>query len=189
MFRYIYNNNNNLILILLSYYYFISNISPCLNPFCAGEGKSFSSWPISVQCGGQQELLPEQVHDHSWGTLMLVRVWGLKTVVHNTQIMETRGLLFLCVICLSLCTAARGGKKDIFARVVDLVSPGEEFLTEDALLSVFERLEDRVNCSGVSCGKVRGIWGTFGGIEVQLRESSKWRWKGCQHTVKKKKIE
>ncbi|XP_051729360.1 zinc transporter ZIP4-like [Ctenopharyngodon idella] len=73
--------------------------------------------------------------------------------------METRGLLFLCVICLSLCTAARGGKKDIFARVVDLVSPGEEFLTEDALLSVFERLEDRVNCSGVSCGKCLSVEG------------------------------
>ncbi len=72
--------------------------------------------------------------------------------------METRGVLFLCVTCLSLFTGTRGGKKDIYAKIVDLVSPGEEFLTEDALLSVFEQLENRVQCSGVSCGKVRRIW-------------------------------
>jgi len=97
-----------------------------------------------------------------------VCVRTLRTVVHhykfreNTQIMETSGVVFVCVTCLSLCTGARGGKYDIFARVVDLVSPGEEFLTEDALLSVLERLERRVHCSGVSCGKVRrvsGVWG------------------------------
>nr|BAP46890.1 solute carrier family 39 member 4-3 [Cyprinus carpio] len=67
--------------------------------------------------------------------------------------METRGVLVLCFICLCAFIGARGDKKDIYARVVDLVAPGEEFLTEDALLSVFERLENRVQCSGVSCGK------------------------------------
>ncbi|XP_067281940.1 zinc transporter ZIP4-like isoform X1 [Pseudorasbora parva] len=71
--------------------------------------------------------------------------------------MEARSVLFLCVACLSLGTGARGGKEDIFARVLDLLSPGEEFLTEDALLSVFERLEDRVHCSGVSCGKCLSV--------------------------------
>ncbi len=76
---------------------------------------------------------------------------------HTPHTMETRGVLFLCVTCLSLFTGTRGGKKDIYAKIVDLVSPGEEFLTEDALLSVFEQLENRVQCSGVSCGKVRRI--------------------------------
>ncbi|XP_043073008.1 zinc transporter ZIP4-like [Puntigrus tetrazona] len=71
--------------------------------------------------------------------------------------METRGVLFLCVTCLSLLAGARGGKKDIYARIVDLVSPGEEFLTEDALLSVFELLENRVQCSAVSCGKCLSV--------------------------------
>uniref|UniRef100_A0A671Q8P7 Zinc transporter ZIP4 n=1 Tax=Sinocyclocheilus anshuiensis TaxID=1608454 RepID=A0A671Q8P7_9TELE len=67
--------------------------------------------------------------------------------------MEARGVLVLCFVCLCAFIGARGDKKDIYARVVDLVAPGEEFLTEDALLSVLERLENRVQCSGVSCGK------------------------------------
>uniref|UniRef100_A0A8C1MAF7 Zinc transporter ZIP4 n=1 Tax=Cyprinus carpio TaxID=7962 RepID=A0A8C1MAF7_CYPCA len=71
--------------------------------------------------------------------------------------METRGVLVLCFICLCAFIGARGDKKDIYARVVDLVAPGEEFLTEDALLSVFERLENRVQCSGVSCGKCLSV--------------------------------
>ncbi|XP_050992314.1 zinc transporter ZIP4 isoform X1 [Labeo rohita] len=71
--------------------------------------------------------------------------------------METRGVLFLCVTCLSLFTGAHCGKKDIYAKVVDLVSPGKEFLTENALLSLFERLENRVQCSGVSCGKCLSV--------------------------------
>ncbi|XP_016348108.1 zinc transporter ZIP4 [Sinocyclocheilus anshuiensis] len=71
--------------------------------------------------------------------------------------METRGVVFLCVTCFSLFTGARGGKKDIYAKIVDLVSPGEEFHTEDALLSAFELLENRVQCSGVSCGKCMSV--------------------------------
>nr|BAP46889.1 solute carrier family 39 member 4-2 [Cyprinus carpio] len=57
----------------------------------------------------------------------------------------------------NLFTGARGGKKDIYAKIVDLVSPGEEFLTDDALRSVFELLEKRVQCSGVSCGKCLSV--------------------------------
>ncbi len=73
--------------------------------------------------------------------------------------MEARSVLVLCFACLGVFTGARGDKMDIYAKVVDLVAPGEEFLTEDALLSVFERLENRVQCSGVSCGKVGYICG------------------------------
>ncbi|XP_067267682.1 zinc transporter ZIP4 [Chanodichthys erythropterus] len=71
--------------------------------------------------------------------------------------METRGVLVLCFACLGVFAGARADKKDIYARVVDLMSPGEEFLTEDALVSVFERLENRVQCSGVSCGKCLSV--------------------------------
>ncbi|XP_026145396.1 zinc transporter ZIP4-like [Carassius auratus] len=71
--------------------------------------------------------------------------------------MEARGVLVLCFICLCAFVGARGDKKEIYAKVVDLVAPGEEFLTEDALVSVFERLENRVQCSGVSCGKCLSV--------------------------------
>ncbi|XP_043089074.1 zinc transporter ZIP4 [Puntigrus tetrazona] len=71
--------------------------------------------------------------------------------------MEARGVLVVCFICLCAFIGARGDKKDVFAKVVDLVAPGEEFLTEDALLSVFEGLENRVQCSGVSCGKCLSV--------------------------------
>ncbi|XP_039534328.1 zinc transporter ZIP4 isoform X1 [Pimephales promelas] len=67
--------------------------------------------------------------------------------------METRVVVVLCFVTLGVFSGARGDKKDIYAKVVDLVAPGEEFLTEDALVSVFERLENRVQCFGVSCGK------------------------------------
>lgn len=63
----------------------------------------------------------------------------------------------LAVTCWSLLREARGDKKDIYGKVVDLVAPGEKFLTEDALRSVFEGLENRVQCSGVSCEKVRYV--------------------------------
>jgi len=68
--------------------------------------------------------------------------------------METRVVVVLCFVTLGVFSGARGDKKDIYAKVVDLVAPGEEFLTEDALVSVFQRLENRVQCFGVSCGKV-----------------------------------
>ncbi|XP_056096125.1 zinc transporter ZIP4 [Rhinichthys klamathensis goyatoka] len=67
--------------------------------------------------------------------------------------METRVILVLCFASLGVFSGARGDKKDIYAKVVDLLAPGEEFLTEDALVSAFERLENRVQCFGVSCGK------------------------------------
>lgn len=82
--------------------------------------------------------------------------------------MATGGVLVLCFACLGAFAGARADKMDIYARVVDLVAPGEEFLTEDALVSVFERLENRVQCSGVSCGKVGYIYlRSFGEVEVQ----------------------
>lgn len=66
-------------------------------------------------------------------------------------------VLMLAFTCWSLLREARGDKTHIYRKVVDLVAPGEKFLTEDALRSVFEGLEKRVQCSGVSCGKVRYV--------------------------------
>ncbi|KAL1255002.1 hypothetical protein QQF64_013063 [Cirrhinus molitorella] len=71
--------------------------------------------------------------------------------------METRGVLVLCFACLGVFTGALGDKKDIYTKVVDLLAPGEDYLTEDAVLSLFERLENRVQCSGVSCGKCLSV--------------------------------
>ncbi|XP_051992482.1 zinc transporter ZIP4-like isoform X2 [Xyrauchen texanus] len=68
--------------------------------------------------------------------------------------METIGVLALC---FSLFSGAHGDKQDIYAKVVDLMSPGQEFLTEDAVRSVLGRLEERVQCSGVSCGKCLSV--------------------------------
>ncbi|XP_067282441.1 zinc transporter ZIP4 [Pseudorasbora parva] len=82
--------------------------------------------------------------------------------------METRGALVLCFACLGVFAAARGDKKEIYAKVVDLLAPGEEFLTEDALVSAFERLENRVQCSGVSCGKCLSV----AGLQQLLRNYS-----------------
>lgn len=71
--------------------------------------------------------------------------------------MEIKCVLVLCCACLCAFTGAQTHKEKIFAKVVDLVSPGEEYLSEDALVSVFERLENRVQCSGVSCGKCLSV--------------------------------
>uniref|UniRef100_A0A673LTM4 Zinc transporter ZIP4/12 EF-hand domain-containing protein n=1 Tax=Sinocyclocheilus rhinocerous TaxID=307959 RepID=A0A673LTM4_9TELE len=65
--------------------------------------------------------------------------------------METRGVLGLCFACLGVFTGARGDKKDIYVTMDYFLQVNG--LTEDALLSLFERLENRVQCSGVSCGK------------------------------------
>ncbi|XP_034066384.1 zinc transporter ZIP4 isoform X1 [Gymnodraco acuticeps] len=42
---------------------------------------------------------------------------------------------------------------EAYAAVLSIVSPGQEYLTEESLGSVFNTLEKRVQCSEVSCGK------------------------------------
>lgn len=44
-----------------------------------------------------------------------------------------------------------------YGAVVDLVSPGQQHLSADSLRSIFNRLENRVQCGEVSCGKVSFI--------------------------------
>nr|XP_055076187.1 zinc transporter ZIP4 [Misgurnus anguillicaudatus] len=73
--------------------------------------------------------------------------------------MENRVVLMLSFTCLGLCCWAHGDKEDIYRRVVDLVAPGEKILTDDAVRLVFEQLEKRVQCSGVSCEKCLSVSG------------------------------
>ncbi|XP_065137634.1 zinc transporter ZIP4 [Paramisgurnus dabryanus] len=73
--------------------------------------------------------------------------------------MENRVVLMLSFTCLGLCCGAHGDKEDIYRRVVDLVAPGEKILTDDAVRLVFEQLEKRVQCSGVSCEKCLSVSG------------------------------
>lgn len=47
--------------------------------------------------------------------------------------------------------------EEAYAAVLSIVSPGQEYLTEESLGSVFNTLEKRVQCSEVSCGKVSFI--------------------------------
>ncbi|KAK5911141.1 hypothetical protein CgunFtcFv8_005342 [Champsocephalus gunnari] len=43
--------------------------------------------------------------------------------------------------------------EEAYAAVLSIVSPGQEYLTEESLGTVFNTLEKRVQCSEVSCGK------------------------------------
>lgn len=47
--------------------------------------------------------------------------------------------------------------EDAYRAVVSVVSPGQQHLTGEALRTVFNTLEKRVQCGVVSCGKVRFI--------------------------------
>ncbi|KAG7317269.1 hypothetical protein KOW79_019567 [Hemibagrus wyckioides] len=59
----------------------------------------------------------------------------------------------LLLVCLSLLGVSRAAPEDVYMKVVRLLSPGDEYLSDTALHSFFNLLEKRVQCSGVSCGK------------------------------------
>ncbi|KAK3512059.1 hypothetical protein QTP70_030133 [Hemibagrus guttatus] len=63
---------------------------------------------------------------------------------------SVRVMLFFC---LALLGVSRGAPEDVYIKVVRLLSPGDEYLSETALHSSFKLLEKRVQCAGVSCGK------------------------------------
>lgn len=74
------------------------------------------------------------------------------------------------LFCLALLgVSSRAAPEDVYVKVVGLLSPGEEeHLSETALHSFFKLLQKRVQCAGVSCGKVRLFFrfmlqGTFQG--------------------------
>lgn len=122
-------------------------------PLCMRAG---GEWPIR----GQGRLLPVQVSP-MWGApVCAVSRTPLTTIISwikagpNASAMDFRLVLMLVFTCWSVL---HGHERHIYTKLVDLVSPGEKFLCEDALVWVIEGLENRVQCSGVSCGKVRYV--------------------------------
>lgn len=63
--------------------------------------------------------------------------------------------VFKLLFCLALLGVCRAAPEDVYIKVVGLLSPGEEYLSETALHSFFKLLEKRVQCADVSCEKVR----------------------------------
>uniref|UniRef100_A0A8C8C555 Zinc transporter ZIP4/12 EF-hand domain-containing protein n=1 Tax=Oncorhynchus tshawytscha TaxID=74940 RepID=A0A8C8C555_ONCTS len=61
-------------------------------------------------------------------------------------------VILLC-LSLNLFSYAWGSPVDVYGKVVELVSPGEEYLDEMSVRSFFKLLEKRVQCPGVSCEK------------------------------------
>lgn len=63
------------------------------------------------------------------------------------------------LLCLSfhLFSYAWCSPMDVYGKVVELVSPGEEYLDEMSVRSFFKLLEKRVQCPGVSCEKCLSV--------------------------------
>ncbi|KAM9418935.1 zinc transporter ZIP4 [Salvelinus alpinus] len=63
------------------------------------------------------------------------------------------------LLCLSfnLFSYAWCSPMDVYGKVVELVSPGEEYLDEMSVRSFFKQLEKRVQCPGVSCEKCLSV--------------------------------
>ncbi|KAG7458249.1 hypothetical protein MATL_G00236110 [Megalops atlanticus] len=64
-------------------------------------------------------------------------------------------ILQVLLVCLdlNLVSHALSSKRNIYWKVVDMVSPGDEYLSENAVRSFFSILEKRVQCPDVSCEK------------------------------------
>ncbi|XP_029507214.2 zinc transporter ZIP4 isoform X1 [Oncorhynchus nerka] len=74
--------------------------------------------------------------------------------------METTYNYFpVILLCLSinLFSYAWYSPVDVYDKVVELVSPGEEYLDEMSVRSFFKLLEKRVQCPGVSCEKCLSV--------------------------------
>ncbi|XP_042151118.1 zinc transporter ZIP4-like isoform X2 [Oncorhynchus tshawytscha] len=65
-------------------------------------------------------------------------------------------VILLC-LSLNLFSYAWGSPVDVYGKVVELVSPGEEYLDEMSVRSFFKLLEKRVQCPGVSCEKCLSV--------------------------------
>ncbi|XP_064874073.1 zinc transporter ZIP4-like [Oncorhynchus nerka] len=65
-------------------------------------------------------------------------------------------VILLC-LSLNLFSYAWGSPVDVYGKVVELVSPGEEYLDEMSVHSFFKLLEKRVQCPGVSCEKCLSV--------------------------------
>ncbi|XP_036410920.1 zinc transporter ZIP4, partial [Megalops cyprinoides] len=70
------------------------------------------------------------------------------------------------LVCL-LLSHALSSKRNIYWKVVDMLSPGDEYLSENAVRSFFSILEKRVQCPDVSCEKcisVEDVGQLVGGV-------------------------
>ncbi|XP_036423430.1 zinc transporter ZIP4 [Colossoma macropomum] len=68
--------------------------------------------------------------------------------------MENRSrVLLVFLICLACCSESHGARLDAYGKVVSLLSPGEDDLSESAVRSFFKLLEKRVQWADVSCEK------------------------------------
>uniref|UniRef100_A0A3B1J1A3 Zinc transporter ZIP4 n=1 Tax=Astyanax mexicanus TaxID=7994 RepID=A0A3B1J1A3_ASTMX len=64
-----------------------------------------------------------------------------------------RPVLLLFLIWHARGTGARDARQHVYGKVVHLLSPGEDELSDSAVRSFFSLLEKRVQWAGVSCGK------------------------------------
>ncbi|XP_064839046.1 zinc transporter ZIP4-like isoform X2 [Oncorhynchus masou masou] len=83
-----------------------------------------------------------------------------KEDLYLNRTMETIYMYFpVILLCLSLnlFSYAWGSPVDVYGKVVELVSPGEEYLDEMSVRSFFKLLEKRVQCPGVSCEKCLSV--------------------------------
>ena len=69
-----------------------------------------------------------------FSALLILASWGLLGSVSGSPAME-----------------------EVYAAVLSVVSPGQQYLTRESLGSVFNTLEKRVQCGEVSCEKVSFI--------------------------------
>ncbi|XP_072531410.1 zinc transporter ZIP4 [Salminus brasiliensis] len=69
--------------------------------------------------------------------------------------MENRSRVFLLafLICLARCAESHDTRQVVYGKVVNLLAPGEDDLSESAVRSFFKLLEKRVQWVGVSCEK------------------------------------
>ncbi|KAL0961924.1 hypothetical protein UPYG_G00333420 [Umbra pygmaea] len=65
------------------------------------------------------------------------------------------------ILSFNLFSTARCSHMDVFSHVLDLVSPGDQYLDEMAVRSIFDLLEKRVQCTGVSCEKCLSVQSVY----------------------------
>lgn len=71
--------------------------------------------------------------------------------------MRCSALLLLTSWGVLVSVSGSPAVEEAYRAVVELVSPGQPQLTADSLRSLFNRLENRVQCGEVSCEKVSFI--------------------------------
>lgn len=71
--------------------------------------------------------------------------------------MRCSALLLVTCWGVLVSVSASPAVEEAYRAVVELVSPGQQQLTADSLRSLFNMLENRVQCGEVSCEKVSFI--------------------------------